>query len=318
MPCYEPLNAYMSKQKGSNGKNIILFKNADPLHYEQIALPCGQCIGCRLERSRQWAIRCVHESKMHRENCFITCTYDDEHLERKCEHYDTETGEFKGYSLNKREWVLFVKRLRKYIEPTEIRFFHCGEYGDKLARPHHHACIFGFDFPDKELWSDKGGVKLYTSEILNSVWKNGYCIIGEVNFESAAYVARYVTKKITGEKAAEYYDGLQPEYVTMSRGGRSGGGGIGFGFLDKFKDDIMSRDAITLRGGLTLRPAKYYDKKIELYHPQHMEEVKKKRKSAITMDGNTRKRLDVKKKITLLRAKQLKRNYENGTSSFCS
>jgi len=210
------------------------------------------------------------------------------------------------------------KRLRRYIEPIEIRFFHCGEYGDKYARPHHHACIFGFDFPDKELWSDKGGIKLYTSEILNSVWKNGYCIIGEVNFESAAYVARYITKKITGKEAAEYYDGIEPEYTTMSRGGRTGKGGVGFGFWEYNRSDIVSRDAVVLRGGLTLRPPRYYDKKYEMHFPENMETIKQKRKEKLRPEASDRKRLDRKHLHAKLKHKQIKRSYENGTSILCS
>ena len=74
----------------------------------------------------------------------------------------------------------------------------CGEYGDKLGRPHYHAIIFGVTFVDKKLWSIRRGNNLYRSATLEKLWPYGFSSIGTVNFETAAYVARYVTKKITG------------------------------------------------------------------------------------------------------------------------
>ena len=108
-------------------------------------------------------------------------------------------------------------RVFGYVPTQGVRFFHCGEYGELLYRPHYHACLFGFDFSDKVLWSTRGGVRLYRSKILEKLWTFGFSTIGDVTFESAAYVARYCTKKITGDKADEHYNGRSPEYVTMSR-----------------------------------------------------------------------------------------------------
>ena len=210
MVCYYPLKGYRSR----SGKGIV-FNRANGFVDMPMAVPCGQCIGCRLERSRMWAVRCVHEASLHADNCFITLTFDDSHL--------SHTG-----TLITSDFQKFMKRLRKEFSGRRIRYFHCGEYGEKLGRPHHHACLFGFDFSDKVLWSVRSNVKLYRSPTLDRIWGQGYCTIGDVNFESAAYVARYVTKKITGEVAVDHYKvgvdvstgeviSKKPEFVTMSR-----------------------------------------------------------------------------------------------------
>jgi len=248
-----------------------------------LKLPCGTCIECKLARSRMWAIRCVHEANTHDVNCFVTLTYSPEELEKYCP---------KG-SLNKREYVLFMKRLRKEIltdkkrakvlkQPRKIttrtdkvRFFHAGEYGEKLGRPHHHACLFGLDFADKVLWKIKRGVRLYTSETLERVWGHGYCVIGEVTYESAAYVARYILKKITGEDADEHYDGRLPEYTTMSRRP-----GIGKNYFDRFKTDIYNHDRVELKNRL-MRPPRYYDGLYEAENPEGLEKIKINRKEKI-------------------------------------
>lgn len=166
-----------------------------------------------------------------------------------------------------------MKRLRK--EVGKVRFFHAGEYGENLGRPHHHACLFGFDFEDKKLWKVKQGVRLWTSETLNRIWGHGYCVIGEVTFESAAYVARYIMKKITGEEAVDHYKGKEPEYTTMSRRP-----GIGKEFFDKFQSDIYNYDRVEIRNKL-VRPPRYYDGLYEVEHPDRMEKIKLNRKEKI-------------------------------------
>ena len=152
MTCFHPLQAYKLGNK-PNGKASIVFKYPIGVDLvEELKVPCGRCIGCRLERSRQWAIRCLHESKSHEDNCFITLTYDDEHLPR-------------DRSLDVKVFQDFIKRMRKKV--GKFRYFHCGEYGEKEFRPHFHACIFGYDFPDKKfLKRTKTGSNLYRSDSL--------------------------------------------------------------------------------------------------------------------------------------------------------
>lgn len=255
MKCTRPIDAYRSKIVNESGKRGIVFNPKDGLIDMPLRIPCGQCIGCRLERSRQWAIRCVHEAKMHKENCFITLTYSEE---RK----PLSPG---GDSLDVSEFQKFMKRLRKKY--GKIRYFHCGEYGEINQRPHYHACLFGFVPPDRELWKDSRGNKLYVSQSLNKIWNNGYCIIGDVTFDSAAYVARYITKKITGEKAKDHYNGRKPEYTTMSRRP-----GIGYDFYKKYKKEIFDNDSVIMNGK-EIQPPGYYYNQFEIDNPEKFRKV---------------------------------------------
>jgi hypothetical protein len=184
MACYKPLTAYQCADRSIIWREI---PGADVVR--TLSLPCGQCVGCRLERSRQWAVRCMHEAQMHTSNCFITLTYAPEFIR-----------EAKDLSLNYEHFQLFMKRLRKRFTGKTIRFYMAGEYGELRDRPHFHACIFGLDFEDKKfLKRTETGSILYTSKILEELWPYGYSSIGDVNFESAAYVARYIMKKVNGK-----------------------------------------------------------------------------------------------------------------------
>lgn len=225
-----------------------------------MTIPCGRCIGCRRERARQWAMRCMHEASLYNDNCFITLTYDDEHL--------------KDDSLHVEDFQKFMKRLRKRFPDQLIRYYQAGEYGEKYQRPHYHACLFNFTPPDLQLWRVKDGVRLYTSDIMADTWGHGYCVIGDVTFESAAYVARYIDKKILGgtdEKRTAHYHGRHPEYSTMSRRP-----GIGSGFLKKWKTDIFPKDYCVVNGK-KVKPPKYYDSILEKEEPDVFTEIKSKR-----------------------------------------
>lgn len=299
MPCYNPLQGYRSQIRNDSGKRSIVFSQRKGYADMPVTVACGQCIGCRLERSRQWAIRCVHESKMYDRNCFLTLTYNDNNLP-------------KDGSLNMAHFQKFMKRLRKKYG-AGIRFFHCGEYGDKFMRPHYHACIFNFDFEDKKLWQIKLGNNLYTSWSLydednpNSLWKYGYAIIGEVTFESAAYVARYITKKINGESAEKHYGERKPEYITMSRRP-----GIGREWYEKYKGDVYPSDEIIIQGK-KMKPPRYYDSVYELDNPVNFAKIKgmRKQKAQSHQEDQTYDRLKTREKCQEARCNLLKRSYEN-------
>lgn len=298
MACYHPITGWRSRAgKGQNGSWAIVFNPKEGYLDKEVTIPCGQCIGCRLERSRQWAIRMVHESSMHDSNSFVTLTYNDDHLPD-------------NNSLNKTDMQKFLKRLRKRYQTEKIRFFQCGEYGENFARPHHHLCLFGFDFTDKYLYFQKNGYKYYRSPELEKLWTFGNTILTDLTFESAAYTARYCTKKITGKNADSYYGGRLPEYVTMSR--RSG---IGKEFWDKFKRDIIIGDRVVIRNDMQVKPAKYYDQLFHVEDPAAYERTKNVRikRAKLNATENTYQRLAVKEKIQQLRFKELKRSYENGT-----
>lgn len=299
MPCYRPLRGWRSRSSNPSGKRSIVFKKQHGYEDQEIELPCGQCIGCRLERARQWAIRCVHEASLYEDNCVLTLTYDDEHL--------PSDG-----SLNVRDIQLFMKRLRKRFG-AGIRFFQCGEYGDNLGRPHHHAIIFNFDFPDKKyLKNSPTGDKLYHSDILSTgtdevppLWPHGYALIGSLTFESCAYVARYITKKIGGDRAEDHYNGLKPEFITMSRNP-----GIGKGWYEKYKDDLNG-DFVVINGKRMSVP-KFYDGFLELDDIESYYDLKKNRKAEAEKhaENNTLRRLRDREEVKLQQTRSLHRNLE--------
>lgn len=265
MTCYHPLIAHkMSYALTSNGKNPYYIYGAvdsypalyekSKTHDDWVVLPCGQCIGCRLERSRQWAIRISHEASFYDKNCFITLTYMDKYCPS---------------SLDLREFQLFMKRLRKKFG-AGIRFFHCGEYGDLHQRPHYHACLLNFDFPDKKLYRVKNGYNYYLSESLADLWPFGIHLISDLTFDSAGYVARYVLKKLTGDSAAAYGD-RKPPYVTMSRRP-----GIGRAWIDKYLEQTYSHDFLVVNGHKCL-PPRFYDRILQDTHPEWFEYIKEQR-----------------------------------------
>lgn len=270
MPCYAPLRAVLIS--GPQGRRLD-FKNRDlGKSGKGIALPCGRCIGCRLERSRQWAVRIVHESKMHDQNCFLTLTYAPEHLPS-------------GGTLSVEHCQLFLKRLRFSLSPKRIRFFLCGEYGEQLGRPHYHMVLFGHDFPDKKVVRTSGEYTEYQSDELDQLWGLGGCRIGSVTFESASYVANYATKKITNKESytdaegkywpssKEYYGTRKPEFLLMSRKP-----GIGRPWFDRFYSDVYPSDEVISRGVKT-RPPRFYDRCFEKLNGSAFERVKAKREA---------------------------------------
>lgn len=254
----------------------------------------------------------MHESQLHESSSFLTLTYRPESL--------PPDG-----SLDKKHFQDFMKRLRERLG-TPLRYFHCGEYGERFARPHYHCILYGYDFVDKVLYKPSDAGDLYSSVFLDSVWGHGACLIGSVTFESAAYVARYVTKKVTGRNADGHYlifdpetgeipekpDGsfsrLQPEYVTMSRRP-----GIAADWFKKFGSDVFPSDEVIMRGR-EMRPPRFYDKLFEAAHGD-MDAVRSRRvvKMKRFADNNTEPRLAARERVALSRVKVLKRGFENET-----
>lgn len=240
MPCYHPRSLPRKTEK-----------------HGHIIIPCGRCLGCGIEKSRQWAARCVNEAQMHADNCFITLTYDDKHL--PLEYVDEETGVIYGGkmpSLKPRDLELFWKRFRKECG-SGIRYYACGEYGERTRRPHYHAVVFGYDFEDKKFYDTKGGNDVYTSDTLSRIWRNGNCLVGECTFESAAYVARYIVSKYATEDKYYTDNNIYPEFSRMSRKP-----GIGRDWYDRFKSDVFPRDVFIVRGA-KCRPPRYYSVQYE-------------------------------------------------------
>jgi hypothetical protein len=313
MQCFKPLTGY----RAPGGQ--VVFNPARawrPLREETV--PCGRCIGCRLKRSAEWSLRIMHEASLHDNNCFLTLTYDDKNIPH-------------DGSLVKSDFQKFLKRYRKDVG-RKIKYYMCGEYGSEyklvgqslikidksIGRPHYHACILGNSDlmrSDLELVACQNGNNLYTSETLEKLWPKGFVSVGQLTIESAAYVARYIMKKVTGDDAEAHYqktcrvtgnvNQLQPEYATMSLRPA-----IGKEWYDQFKGDL-EKDFITF-DGKKYKPPKYYDRCLEKESLERFEALKDKRKefAVLNKSDNTHERLRVKEICTERRVSLLKRTLE--------
>jgi hypothetical protein len=279
MPCYNPLLAWKV------GGKITFHPPPGTVNIlKPFNLPCSKCIGCRLNYARSWALRCELEAFAHKDNCFITLTFSNEMLQKRENPHSVDVNDFQK----------FMKRFRKKYNKN-IRFFHCGEYGEKTYRPHYHALIFGHDFRIKTKTNtvEKYGKKypLYNSSDLCELWPFGHSTVGELNFDTASYTARYVTKKIKGDVSNIH---INPEtgevskindvYCTMSTG-RKTGDGIGAKYYHEHKDQIYGNDFIVNGNGIKMKPPRYFDKLYEIDNPDGFEALKKARKQTLDIVG---------------------------------
>lgn len=277
MACYSPLRGYPgSKVNAETGKRPMTFSGQKSAREGALlTVPCGVCIGCRIDRSEAWAIRATHEARMAKYDwpgepgsCFLTLTYSPEAVPT-------------DYSVRKDVMQRFMKRLRKKIG-VSVRYLLCGEYGERRGRPHFHILLFGYQFPDRRPWRKVRGHQLFRSAELEEVWTEGSAEIGTVTFQSARYVAGYVVKKLGGDKADEAYwrqspvDGetykVEPEFGAMSLKP-----GLGESWFAKFHGDVFPLDHVII-DGQPKKPPRYYEK---LYGEDRMEPIKRARKARI-------------------------------------
>lgn len=282
-------------------KGLTFNKHFSKFGYKQI-VPCKRCIGCRLDYSRQWAVRSMCEAQTHDTNSFITLTYNDENL--------PDNG-----NLIKEHFQKFIKSLRKRTG-LPIRYYMCGEYGSQTHRPHYHALIFGFNFPDKLLHARRRSLNVYTSDLLKKAWPHGFHEIGNLTFQSAAYCARYIMKKQYGDQAIETYGTKtdpvtkkktyekQPEYTQMSLSP-----GIGREFYNRYRSDLFPSDNITFNGKTYPAPD-YFRALLKIDDPVMWQQIKDARIAkikAIPIKEKSPKRLATKEICQLAKLKSLKR-----------
>lgn len=258
MACYSPLSAF----KTDDGQIVFVDTGGRPLQ-----LPCGRCIGCRIQRAEDWTVRLMHEAQMHEHSCFITLTYKDAPA-----------------SLEYRDFQLFMKRLRFHYANDYtgegIRFFCAGEYGSQNWRPHFHALLFGIDFAqmDAKVFKESGQFKLYESEALNALWPAGFSSVGRCDPASAAYCANYCISKVDGDKAQAHYTridpftgeilALRPEFGRMSLKP-----GIGVPWYRKFANDLHNKDIAVLNDGRKKKVPRSYMKLLQDKDPLRYEEI---------------------------------------------
>ena len=239
MACYNPMIGYRSDELTKNGKKRIKFLKKEDMvdmelastyqsikDKELITIPCGKCIGCRLDHSRHWADRMILELDRMKKSVFVTLTYSDEFL--PCREEDVlPTGEVR-YALNDRGAKLsplvkdhmpeFMKRLRadlnyepnliKYFNENRqlcndrrkdgfpqirVRFFGCGEYGENFGRCHLHIILFGLSLDDIRYLQD--------NKPLKPVKRNE---LGQITYESE-YLGKLWQKGFANVSESNYF-----------------------------------------------------------------------------------------------------------------
>lgn len=298
MSCYHPLIGIDTGETTVNGKKKYWIRSrSESADFQKeidlndhILIPCGNCIGCRLDYSRSWADRMMLELETCKRAIFVTLTYNNENAHWS--QFD-ELGNPLYATLDKRDCQLFMKSLRRRFDGSDgkpfrkIRFFLAGEYGERTLRPHYHAIIFGLgldDFSDLEQHGQNElGQNYYISPLLSDLWTHGFVLLSDVSWKTCAYVARYVTKKYKGAWAIDYaVRNVIPEFSLMSRKP-----GIGREYLEQHPDclDYENINLATADGGLKIRIPKYYykqlvsDSKINtLRDPERYDKIMEQRK----------------------------------------
>lgn len=298
MSCFAPVIAWYTKTIGPSGKRQITFARSEAHFPAPLKLPCGNCIGCLQARGRTWAIRCLHESKLHAQNCFITLTYDPEKIP-------------KGHTLRKRDLVLFLKRFRKILEPKKVRYYACAEYGSKTYRPHYHLLIFGWSpsAADRKLLSGRSSDrKVYSSATVNRAWPCGAAVVGDVTLSSCVYVAGYLAKNIGRKREFDVTcdDGeiirREKEFSLMSRNP-----GLGTGYVQKYHGELITHDNVIVEGREVGLP-RFYDYKLIKEGYQTAENLlaikdSRRREARAYRSENTPDRRKVREKVSQLNLK---------------
>lgn len=258
MTCYHPLVARKSVRKISlDGKYLVKVLSKDHVYtelagndwykgneYEYINLPCGRCIGCRIDRARDWATRVYCESLYSKDNWFVTLTYDEEH--------------FPGYNLYLDHVRQFIKDLRNWFSyrgHSGIRYFGCAEYGDASARPHFHLILFNVPLADIKPSGARRGNLYFSSDVITELWGKGNCIIGAVTLQSSRYVAKYCLKK----RGTADYDELGINAPCIFASNRPG---IGYDYLYDHAQEIFENGFIEIDGKPVPVP-KYFLKQLD-------------------------------------------------------
>lgn len=264
--CFKPIQI-SRKLKHYNGKPQK--SDSD----DRVSVPCGQCIGCRFQRAEAWTVRIMHEAQQHEHNSFVTLTYSDDNLPL-------------NGSLAFDDVTKFFKRLRKHLGGKKISYYYCGEYGENFSRPHYHLCIFGYDFSsDRVPHRETESGTVYRSPTLEKLWTFGFSEIGNLEYDSARYVASYVQKKVTGKKSEEHYQQLSPEtgeiYQLQPEAARmSRRPAIGLNWITEYTSDVYNYDYVSINNKKLKTPA-YYDKWLEKNNPELFGKIKQDREASM-------------------------------------
>lgn len=247
MPCFSPRIAQQSIP--GTRPSFSNFDYSKPL----MTVPCGRCMGCRIQRKRAWVARCMGEAQtagLHR-SFMVTTTYAENPL-----------------SLVPRDHTLFMKRVRKHYG-AGVRFLMCGEYGESqispvtgFGRPHFHYLFFGLDADD--LSPLRGKNPTYSSASLERLWGQGFVDVKLLTEQTVDYVCGYVQKKRFGPDASEFYSFVHPQTgervpLVPPFQRQSLKPGIGSEWFAKFYRDVYPQDKFPLKGGAFMKPPPYFD-----------------------------------------------------------
>ena len=315
MPCYSPLIRIEDKKKWTKASDGHLYhpakiqaasrllgeqlEDVDRINqdikrilgsnYNYTTIPCGNCIGCRLDYSREWANRGYLEAKCWEQNWFVTLTYDEDHITIPDEVISdagityTQEEDWIG-TLVPEELTAFMKSLRQIMKrehkQDNIRFMACGEYGSDGERPHYHVILFNCNLPIETFYNSRiiNNETYWQNTIIERAWKKGISNISEANWNNIAYTARYITKKINGKMSDELYKekGQEKEFFRVSRMP-----GIGQIYYDQHKDEIYKRDEIIIKnrqGIISSKPPAYFDKLYEAEYPENFKRIRENRR----------------------------------------
>lgn len=278
---FQPHFNFKDKNDHSELYTVRKFKDMPDTWYmcnQEVLVPCGHCVGCSSDISRDWSYRMLMEKAVSKNAWFLTLTYDDEHIPS-------------DHQLDKSHLDDFIKKLRNYyydLGLDNIRYYACGEYGSKTVRPHYHMIVYNIPLtpmefnlfgvsPPSEVYKNKvvgtslDKTPLYQIDFINNLWNNGYVVIGEVTQASCAYVARYVNKKrLSGVKNEELKEnGITPEFNCMSRMP-----GIGVGYYEKYRQEILGKKLDFYIGSSRISVGRSFEKWLEKYHPEEMNRYK--------------------------------------------
>lgn len=307
MSCFYPLPASRNRESERVfiGRHLPAAAGESP---ELMGLPCGVCVGCRADKARAWAIRCMHEAQLYDANRFVTLTYDEAHLPV-------------SLSLEYSDFQLFMRRLRKKVRGVNpspagtfpVRFFVAGEYGEKYKRPHWHAILFNTYFAD-EVRLVNGTSR---STTLESIWQRGNVVIGDVTPQSASYVAGYTLNKRYGRGSEDYYEDVvnpisgevftrRKEFCQMSRDP-----GIGSWWFDRFSMDLFPNDTAVHSGRPHKVPSYYWRKFKETGNPEVVERIaegRRQRAARVPYTENYAERRNVRAAVLDARMRERERN----------
>lgn len=311
MPCYRPRTAYAfnglvhaktGKRKLFFGAKAARILEARPQDHEVFTIPCGRCVGCKGRKAQDWSLRIMHEASFFEDTSFLTLTYDREHLPE-------------GRTLVKKHFQDFMKRLRIDLErkhERRIRYFAVGEYGELRGRPHYHAIVFGYSFPDRvPVGNNPGAVhQLYTSEFLRERWSHGDVKIGDLTEDSAKYVAQYSLKKVGGREAEREYahTGRIPPFILVSKG-------LGRRWYARFHSDCYPSDFLVEVGsGRRVPVPRFYDKLFAERDPEGAARLKADREERVRASLNpadvTPERLREREEVKCAQLRAMRGKYE--------